>query len=220
MPCEVGSPPPRSTASASMRRDSKCKGRRLVHSFLFCFNYINVLLINRLYMYASTAVVSSCCDKDKDDVDWVSRSMNAPSPFIFRIYLDFFPHIFMSGYLKVCYKHFSTYNNAHTLTICITGRPINEYSNIVILWTLVTWLRMTKTAIESDRLLGGLKYDVILRLGGRRRGVNNTTTRPTGTTTLSFVWPICDDDHSIDSPMTTTNTTRRALVAATATSPY
>ena len=52
----------------------------------FCFNYINVLLIKRLHTYASTTVVSSCCDEDKDDADQVSRSMNA---HIF----GFFPHI-------------------------------------------------------------------------------------------------------------------------------
>ena len=118
-------------------------------------------------MYASTTVVSSCCNEDKDDADRVSRSMNAVSPFIFRIYLDFFPHIFMSGCLKVCYKHSSTYNNAHTLTICITGRPINEYSNI---YYLVNSGDLTEDDEDGDRLLGGLKFNVILRLGGRRRG--------------------------------------------------
>ena len=94
-------------------------------------------------MYASTTVVSSCCDKDKDNADQVSRLMNA---HIF----GFFPAYIMSGCLKVRYKHSSTYNEAHTLMICITGRLINGYSSIsIILWTLASWLWMTKMAIET-----------------------------------------------------------------------
>ena len=48
-----------------------------------------------------------------------------------------------------------------------------------------------------------------ITIGRKKTGVDNTTTRPTKTTMLSFVWPRCDDNHSIDSPMTATNTNMR-----------
>ena len=179
-------------------KDSKGEGTtgKFFSLSFFCFNYINVLLINRLHMYASTTIVSSCCDEDEDDADQVSTSMNAVGPFIFCIYLDFFPHIYMSGCLKFHYKHSSTYNNAHTLT----GTAL--LLSCELWWLDCGWRRRRSTP-------RWIEVRCHITIGRQKTGVDNTTTRPTGTTMSSFVWPRHDDDHSIDSPMTATNTTMR-----------